>query len=79
VGKISYGVYIYHLGFSYGFGLLITTVFHSAINKLPVVAQCGAMVVYLCLVFLLAEMSYRFWEVRFLKMRNHISILTETK
>lgn len=63
VGKISYGVYIYHLGFSYGFNLLVTTVFHSAISKLPVIAQFGAMLVYLCLLFVLADMSYRFWEI----------------
>lgn len=70
VGKVSYGIYIYHLGFSYLYQLIMTGLVHADIDKLPVVFQFIIMAMYLCLLYLLASASYRYFELRFLKLKS---------
>jgi hypothetical protein len=50
--------------------LLAEKLFIVEFNQLPIIAQCIAMVMYLCLLFLIALASYKFFEVRFLRMKD---------
>ena len=70
IGKVSYGIYIYHLAFSYVYGLVFRKVFGAEIAEIGMVGQVGSMMVYLSVLYGIAWVSYRFLERRFLALKT---------
>ena len=71
IGKVSYGIYIYHLAFSYIFELTLRSLSGKAAADLPLALDLPLMVLYLLALYLLAWFSYRFFESRWLPQRTH--------
>jgi peptidoglycan/LPS O-acetylase OafA/YrhL len=70
IGKISYGVYIYHLAFSYGYGILFRRIFDMDPGGATVLGQVAGMLVYLGLLLGIASRSYYVLERPFLRRRE---------
>ena len=67
MGKISYGIYMYHIG-----AFAIAT---SALRFLPVPWELGQSLLFLTgtlVTLLIAELSYRFYETPFLRWKVYI-------
>jgi peptidoglycan/LPS O-acetylase OafA/YrhL len=75
IGHLSYGIYIYHLGLSYLFTVFfkeVAEVLHFC--KLGMFSQFPLMILYLLALFLLAQLSYSFFERLFLRMKKKYTI-----
>lgn len=66
IGKISYGIYIYHLALSYFFSLAIKNS-----HQLPMLTAWTLMAFYLIILCTLAYLSYRFLETPFLRLKKN--------
>lgn len=62
LGKVSYGVYLYHL--------VALALVNAGMARLGVDVGAVTAVLTLGLAFLFAEVSYRFWETPFLKLKD---------
>lgn len=70
LGKISYGLYVFH-----GSALLIT---HVLSHRLPYFREHPAWLVYtlsLPLTILFASLSYRYWELPFLRLKERFEVV----
>jgi peptidoglycan/LPS O-acetylase OafA/YrhL len=65
LGKISYGVYIYHLGLSYLFSVLDKYFFKES----NVFSKILLMALYISLLSYIANMSYKYLETKFLNLK----------
>lgn len=70
IGKISYGVYIYHLAFAWFFEDLFRRFFHKNIEIVSYTGQVATMLVYVALLIGIASLSYYFLERPFLKKKQ---------
>jgi hypothetical protein len=70
VGNISYGIYIYHLGLSYLFGLSLSRLWGRDAMSFSVYGQVGLLLVYLGLLLGISALSYYTLERRFLDRRR---------
>lgn len=70
IGKISYGIYIYHLGLSYLFDLVVSRLVRKEFMDVHLYIQFGLLVVYLAILIALSALSYYLFENRILKYRN---------
>lgn len=64
IGKVSYGIYVYHLAYAYLFGLVIQKLFGHAVLQGPVLIQILCMGIYLASLYGLATLSYYVIEKR---------------
>ncbi|QEC79735.1 acyltransferase family protein [Mucilaginibacter ginsenosidivorax] len=71
IGKISYGIYIYHLGFSYVFLKLSEQLLKHGIQQVSWELQTFFMLIYLSLLILLAGISYKYFEIKFLSFKKN--------
>jgi peptidoglycan/LPS O-acetylase OafA/YrhL len=69
-GKISYGIYIYHLAFANLFSIFISAVFHKQMAQFDWFLQIVLMAVYLILLIFVAKLSYKYFESRFLRLKR---------
>ena len=72
IGKISYGIYMYHLVFSYLYELAFRKIARIDIAAANMFFQVLLMGVYLVLLYVIAWFSYMFFERRFLRMRGRL-------
>lgn len=70
IGKVSYGIYIYHLAFSFLYGLVFRKVFGAEIGTTGVAGQVMSMMAYLSILYGIAWVSYRVLERRFLELKS---------
>lgn len=63
IGKVSYGMYIYHW-------LLWFFLFEDTIKPQSVPLRASLFIPYVVIVYLVAAMSYRFYEERFIKLKD---------
>jgi peptidoglycan/LPS O-acetylase OafA/YrhL len=74
IGKISYGIYIYHLFFSYLYRLTFSQLFSRELGSIDKVGQIINGVIYLILLYGLAWLSYYGFEKRFLAYKKNYSV-----
>jgi peptidoglycan/LPS O-acetylase OafA/YrhL len=74
IGKISYGIYIYHLFFSYLYRLTFSQRFGKELDSINKVGQIINGVIYLILLYGIAWLSYYGLEKRFLAYKKNYSI-----
>jgi peptidoglycan/LPS O-acetylase OafA/YrhL len=75
LGKYSYGFYIFHFIFAWGWIqvlVVLTNYFHS-----KVIAGLLALSVNFTVTFLVAKLSYDLFEVRFLRLKKHFEYDSE--
>lgn len=79
VGKISYGLYLYHYTLPLYYYQLIDYITHKTkINKniLKILTiPPPAYLIYLCLLFLVSILSYKYIEAVFLKLKRHFTYI----
>ncbi len=72
VGKISYGIYLFHLPLSF-LSTHFFEVLGRKVDEHGLSYQLIVMLVYLILLILLSEVSFRFYEAKFLKLKERYS------
>jgi peptidoglycan/LPS O-acetylase OafA/YrhL len=72
IGKISYGIYIYHLFFSYLFREMAFRIFGD-LNSGNIFIQGLMMITYLALLFGIASISFYYFERKFLRLKKKFS------
>ncbi|MEZ5022963.1 MAG: hypothetical protein R2728_06815 [Chitinophagales bacterium] len=73
IGKISYGMYVYHFALMVIFMKLLRAVLPVNPIELPYILHFLLFFVYLGLVILVSYLSFNYFEMFFLKMKKRIS------
>jgi peptidoglycan/LPS O-acetylase OafA/YrhL len=73
IGKISYGIYIYHLFFSYLYRLMFLHLFDSELDNVNIAGQIVNGAIYLLLLYAIAWLSYYGFERRFLAIKKRFT------
>jgi peptidoglycan/LPS O-acetylase OafA/YrhL len=72
LGKISYGLYVYHFGLIILFLKLIKTVTKQNPGDLPYLIQFLLFFVFMAILILISEISFKYFEMYFLKMKDKL-------
>ena len=71
IGKVTYGMYVYHFAVIILFTMVVTKVFKAVgIGNIDIWMQIPLFVVYLTLLYFLSKISFQYIETPFLKLKN---------
>lgn len=72
IGKVSYGMYLFHW-------IVLTYIFYNTIKPETYLLKLLLFIPYVATVYIVSEISYTFFELRFIKMKDKMFIKKEIK